>query len=283
MEDFKFYNREQTVSSTSKYIQVNKNTETDSFAADTPVLNATPSDKIIWPQLKDDTNKTILFTATAASMVASYLTPNTKQVQINETRPTDNLALYGYIQVKENKAGFVVINDETPGNVRQIDLHPTGTYTALIDNGDYHTKVTNDRQEITDGNWYIKTSKDKVEIIAGTNKIEIRTDQFINIAGKSNYNLEGTQNNSVGGNVTNHFHSNYSGRIANNYVESVGSDKTENTGGNLLEIINGDHTEKTVGALTIHVIGNINITSTQSTTIIAKDIIIEKAKKIYLN
>lgn len=259
-----YYDRKEKQSSTSKYIQANKTNVDGSFSADATVLKGTPSDKIITPQLKDDTNSTVALESNPLAALLGFvssLIPSTNTKKIDEPRPTDNKAEYGKIQVKENKAGFIVINDETPGNVRQINLHPTGTYNALLDNGDYHTKTTNDRQEITVGNWNITTEKDKIEIISGNNKIEIRKDIFTNIAGKSDYNLTGTQSNVVGADVTDDFKANYTGKIADNYSESVGGNKTETTSGNLTEKISGDHKENVSGSLTIQVSGNINIVS----------------------
>lgn len=294
----KYYKRAPEESSTSKYIQANKNTKEGGFKANSSVLKDTPSDKIIIPQLKVDTQKTFSFGGGGGGIggiissilgalglgSVTSLMPTTNTKKIEEPKPTDEKAEYGKIQVKENKAGFVVINDETPGNVRQIDLHPTGTYTAFLDNGDFHTKITNDRQEITDGNWNIKTDKDKIEIVAGNSRIEIRKDVQENITGDRDTNQDGIQNTLIKGNVKEDFKSNYFGKIGEDYNEDVGGNKNEKTSGNLTENITGDHKENTQGALTIKVTGNINITSCGTTTIMsASDISIISGTKITLS
>jgi hypothetical protein len=265
-----FFERDKSQSSTSKYIQANKTTADGGFTADAAVLKGTPSDKIITPQLKSDTNEVITFEANPLAKLLGFsasLIPTTEQTKVEEPKPTDNKAEYGKIQVKENKAGFIVINDETPGNVRYINLHPTGTYNAMLDNGDYNIKVTNDRQEITDGNWNITTTKDKIEIVSGNNRIEIRKNLTENVKGNFDLNVGGTQNNVVGGDVSDDFKSTYTGKIAADYTESVGGNKKETTSGNLEEKISGDHKENVQGSLTITVMGNINITACGTTNI----------------
>jgi hypothetical protein len=267
-----FYDRSEKQSSTSKYIQANKTNADGSFSADPSALKGTPSDKIITPQLKDDTNSTVSLDVNPLAKLLGFISsliPATNTKKIEEPKPTDNKAEYGKIQVKENKAGFIVINDETPGNVRQINLHPTGTYNALLNNGDYHTKTANDKQEITVGNWNITTEKDKIEIISGNNKIEIRKDIYTNIAGKSDYNLTGTQSNVIAGDVTDDFKANYTGKVAENYSENVGGDKKETTSGDLTEEITGDHKENVSGSLSIQVSGNITIVSSGNTKIMS--------------
>jgi hypothetical protein len=270
MPDTKYYDRKEGQSSTSKYIQVNKNTDDGGFKEDSSALAGTPSDKIITPQLKVDTQLTKSFASNPLAKLLGFvssLIPTANSKKVAEPKPTDDKAQYGKIQVKENKAGFIVINDETPGNVRQINLHPTGTYNAMLDNGDFHTKTTGDKQEITDGNWNITTTKDKIEIVSGDSKIQIRKNVERNIAGDYNSNIDGEQKSVVGGDVSNDFKGSYAGKIASDYTESVGGDKTEKTSGDLKETISGDHKETVQGALTITVMGNVNITSTGTTNI----------------
>jgi len=257
-----FYDRIPGQSSTSKYIQVNKTNTDGSYKTDNSVLSGTPSDKIITPNLKSDTQTTVSFVTNPLAKLLGFvssLIPSKNSTKVSEPAPTDNKAQYGKIQVKESKAGFVTITDDTPGNVRYINLHPSGTYNSMLNNGDYQTKTTGDKQEITDGNWNIITSKDKVEIVVGESKIEIRKNLQSNINGDSNFNTNGVQNSVVYGDVSNDYKSSYNGKISNDYNESVGGNKTEKTSGNLIETINGNHKETISGSLTLTVVGNINI------------------------
>lgn len=259
-----FYKRASGQSSTSKYIQANIPSKTGVMSAKIDNVKGTPDDKILTPQLKKDINATTTFEidpiAKMLGLVGS-LQPTKSEKKIEEPKPTGDKAEYGKIQIKENKGGFVIIADETPGNVRQIFQHPTGTMTAMLDNGDLNSKCTHDRQDLTDGNWNITTTLDKVEIVAGNTKIEIRKNITTKVLGNDDYDLTGTKNEVVGGDVTNDYKSNYTGKISSNYMESVGGNKTEKTGGNLKETVGGNHEETVNGNLTIKVSGNVNITA----------------------
>jgi hypothetical protein len=259
-------------SSLSKVTQVNVKSATGALKADKSILKDTPAAKILATQLKVDTNVTTTFEqnpiAKALGITASLI-PKVSSKKIEEPKPTDDKAEYGKVQVKENKAGFQEISDETPGNVRKVSMHPTGTYNSMLDNGDYVTKVTGNKMDMNDSDWNIKTTKDKVEIVVGDSKIEIRKNFIESITGDVNSNVEGNVNNVVQGEVTNDLKADYTGKIEGDYKENVEGDKTEKTGGDVTEKISGDHKENVTGALTITVIGNVNITSASNVKVTA--------------
>lgn len=267
---YNFYQRAKGLASTSQYVQAKIPTATGELKNKVEALKNTPDEKIITPQLKKDVNTVKEFTKNPLAELLGFvgsLIPTVSQKKIEEPKPTGDKAEYGKIQVKETKGGFVEISDETPGNVRKINQHPSGSYNAMLNDGSVQNKITGDRQEICDGNWNIKTEKDKVEIVAGNNRIEIRKNETQTTIGNRNTSIDGVSNTVVKGNVSDDFKANYDGKIAGNYNEAVGGNRIEKTDGNLTETIGGNHMETVQGSLTIHVSGNVNIVSGGTTTV----------------
>lgn len=195
------------------------------------------------------------------------LIPTDTTKKIEEPKPTPNKAEYGKIQVKETKGGFVEINDDTPGNVRKIVQHPSGTYNSMLDDGSVHTKATGNKQEIIDGDWNIKTEGDKVEIVSGDCKIEIRKNVKENITGNKATFIEGEQSTIAKKTVSNDFKDNYEEKVGGDFTSSVAGNRKEKTDGNLEETVTGNHKETTTGNFTIKVTGNVNINSSGNTTV----------------
>lgn len=280
-----FYERAKGQSSTSKYIQANKPSADGSSKPNPDALKGTPDDKILSKQLKSETQTTVKLVENPLAKLLGFtssLIPKKEKKKIEEPKPTGDKAQYGKIQVKENKGGFVEISDETPGNVRKINQHPTGTYEAMLANGDKNTKTSNNKQDITVGDWNITTGKDKIEVVVGDQKIEIRKNKTDNIKGDENRNINGVQNNVITGAVADDFKSSYTGKIASDYSESVGGNRTEKTSGDLNEKVGGNHKETIGGGLTIHVSGNVNIISGGSATIASSGVIRINGSKIML-
>lgn len=195
------------------------------------------------------------------------LTPNKNSTAISEPKPTPEKAEYGKIQVKETKAGFVDIVDETPGNQRKISQHPTGSYEATLNDGSVHKKITKNRQEITDGDWKVTTSKDKVEIVIGDSKIEIRKNDFRTIHENNNIDIGGDSNILIKGDVKEDIKGSKTEKIGENNTSSVAGNRNDKTDGNYDEKIGGNQSSNITGNLTITVTGNVNINSSGQTTI----------------
>ena len=259
-----FFERDANQASTSKYIQANIPNEIGALIPNASVLAKTPDAKIITPQLKSDINKVKEFKENPLAALFNFvssLIPSVSETKIAETPPTGAKSEYGKIVVKEMMGGSLKIQDGTPGNIRDIDLHPTGTYQSSLNDGSRESKVTGNKKDITDGNWNITTSKDKVEIVVGDSKIEIRKNELQTTKGNRDVSIDGTLKNVVQKDVTNDFKANYVGKIAKNYNESVGGNRTETTDGNLDETV-ANHKETVKGSLTIHVTGDVNIHAT---------------------
>lgn len=208
--------------------------------------------------------------------------PAKQSSEVKEEKPSGDKAEYGKIQVKENKGGFVEISDETPGNVRKINLHPTGTYDAKLDNGDAHTKTTGKKVDIVDGNWEVTIFEDSIQIVNKNTKIEIREDKFENIHGSQNLNIDKEQLTKVLGNVSNDFGANVSTKINQDNDTSINGNNTETINGNSNETVKGNLKETVSGNLTINVSGNVNITG-KAIDIKAASMVSISAPKVKIN
>lgn len=185
---------------------------------------------------------------------------SSSSVEVKEEKPSGDKSEYGKIVVKENKGGFVEISDETPGNVRKVNLHPSGTYDAKLDNGDAHTKTTGKKVDIVDGNWQVTVFNDNILIVNKDNKIEIREDSFINIHGSENLNVDKEKNTKVGGDVNNDYGANLTEKVNEDCEITIGGNETKTLSGNETNNISGNKKESIGGNLNITVSGNVNIT-----------------------
>lgn len=208
--------------------------------------------------------------------------PSSQSAEIKEEKPTGEKSEYGKIQVRENKGGFVQIMDETPGNVRQVDLHPSGSYTSKLDNGDTHGKTTGKRVDIIDKNWEITVFENQILIVNKDTKIEIRNDKFENIHGNENHNIEKEKKTKVKGNVSDDFGSDYNCKISGNSNKTISGNSSETISGNKTNSISGSKQEKVSGNLTINVSGNVNITGAK-VNVMASSQISLSAPKVKIN
>jgi hypothetical protein len=276
-----FFQRPAGESSTSKYIQTNTTNPDGSDKAQS-VLDGTPDTKILIPQLKKDTNAVdtfspdlppsltdLLAAALAARGFVPPLTPKPKKKEIAEPKPTGEKAEYGKIQVKENKAGFVEIRDETPGNVRKIDQHPTGTYDAMLDKGERIEKTTGMRMTMIDKDWEIVIFGNELVVISGDNKIQIKKNQILNITenqeihiGKDQFvKIDNNQTIDVSVDRNQHVGSNETLSVDSNQKETIGGNHDLTISGKSMTKVSGNKNEQVGGNLTIIVTGPVNISS----------------------
>lgn len=218
---------------------------------------------------------------TLPNIVPPIIPVETKK-EIKEEKPSGDKSEYGSIQVFENKGGFVEIRDETPGNVRMVNLHPTGTYDSMLDNGDVIRKTTRNVVDMVDKDWQIKIEENYIIIVAGNTKIEIRKDKLENIQGNNDVNIDKESKTKVGGDVSEEYESNYSRKVTQDSAVYIQGNSSEGIDGNLEETIKGNHSEKVQGNLTIKVTGNVTVTG-NNVNVNAKNTCSITAKKVKIN
>jgi hypothetical protein len=260
-----YYEQTKGEAATSKYIQPNTPPPTgDGYAA--KPITGTPDDVLIKPNLKTSTCETKTFTLPIffghPIPIPFIVTPDKKEIK--EPTPTGEKAEYGKIHVNQTKSGFVEIRDETKGNKRKISIHPTGTYSQVLDNGDMQEKVVHDRMIIIDKNWNISVGEDEVIVIMGNQKIQIKKDRKTNITGDDNLNVAGNSATVIakdrgmqidGGNVQTIGKDSLID-ITGNGTENVKKDFKHTVNGSETNIVQKDRTDAVLGNLTIVVTGN---------------------------
>lgn len=189
--------------------------------------------------------------------------------KITEAKPTGEKGEYGKVIVNETKGGHVQLIDNTPGNKRVLNLHPSGTYDSKTDNGDSTDKVVGSKFTFVDKDWKITVFGDEIEVVYGDEHVNIKKNQFVNINGDMNHNVDGERSDHVGNNMMQ--------AVDGNLTEITGADRTESVGGNYDGKIGGKETvkvaadsSKTVGGnMTIIVGGNVQIISGGSVNVTA--------------
>lgn len=234
-----FDDRKLGESSVSKYIQ-SKIPNESGYTSQS--LEGTPDDKIIKPNLKSFKCETISFKLPFGLGAIPIPIPFIKQgsnTEIKEILPDKSKSEYGKIKVTESKGGFVELKDDTPGNKRLLQLHPSGSYHQVLDNGSTYDKVVNDALIIIDKNWNIAIGNDFVEVITGNNKIQIKKDSLININGDESKNIDKNS-------ITN-IKENFGLHIEGSSLETIGKDKTLDVAGTLTETIQQNYSETVQG------------------------------------
>ena len=279
-----YNDRAEGQSSTSKYIQV-KVPPAGSGDDYTPKpADGTPDDKIIKPNLKTAKCDTVSFDLPASLLglipVPLPFLKKKDSKEIKEKLPDKEKSEYGKIVVNESKGGFVEIKDETPGNKRWQRLHPSGTYTQIVDNGDSHEKIVHDSYIIVDKNWNISVGEDWIEVVSGNNKIQIKKDSTVNINGNQSINIDGNNNNNIGGNQGFQIGGNNSEQISGDFITDVGGNHNESIKKNRKTMVMGDEnntimgskTDLIVGSLTVCCSGKVMISSPSNITLVAPKI-----------
>jgi hypothetical protein len=289
-----FYARTQGESSTSRYIQANTTTPEGGLKAQPERIPPTPADKVQEPQLKTDTQKLSLMRENFIAKLLGIPLPiliTGHSNKISEPKPTDDKAEYGKIQVKENKAGFVEVRDETPGNVRKVDLHPSGTYESMLDNGDVHQKVCGKKFTYVDKDWSIMVFGEEITVISGSETVHIKKDKVENVNGDKTLNTDGDSFSKVGKNHTQEVVKDYSTKIGGNEGRKVDGDQKENVDGgvtrkvgrDVVETVGGGQTETIRGALQIAVGGNVSIVAGGTVSITSGSLITLSAPMVEIN
>ena len=291
--DPKYYKRSAEQSSTSNYIQVNT-TNPDGSEVTQSRLGETPDAKIITPQLKKDENIVkklgggggggLLDSLLASiSKIAPKLSPSPVKQEVAEAKPTGEKAKYGSIQVKENKAGFVEIRDETPGNVRKIDLHPTGTYDSMLDNGDRIEKTTGKRVNIIDKNWEVVIFEDEVVVINRDSKIHIKQNKIETINGDRDVTVDKDSRELIQGNSTLNVTKDLSEKVSGNEKRHIVGNHSEQVDSNYEQKVSGKHNQTVGGNKNTVISGKCNINSGSTLTITSSSQIIISAPKVSIN
>lgn len=184
-----------------------------------------------------------------------------KKVDIKEAKPTNNKSRYGFINVKETKSGHAMIMDDTPGNRRLVFQHTTGTYTSMLDNGDYNEKVVNNKYMIVEKDLLSNILGNSVNVVQGDTKYELRGNVYEVVDKEKNVLIKSNKNEKIQGDSALQISGHSSEYIIGNRNEKIENDKFSNVGNNEVKTITNNKTT-TVGNSTSIANGNkLNITN----------------------
>lgn len=205
--------------------------------------------------------------------LVTSLIPKDIKKKIEEPKPTSQKAEYGKVIVKESKAGFVEIQDETPGNERKVNLHPSGSYDQKLFNGDTTNKVTGKQILIIDKDWEITIGENHIVIVSGDEKVEVRKNKIESIKGDSDLHITGQKRTVVKSDVSCDYKENYMKKIGNQSNISIGGNSNKSVGGDDISNITGNQNETIGGNLMISTAGQVNIAAGGSVNIMAAGLV----------
>ena len=212
--------------------------------------------------------------------IVPSLVPKKVEKKIEEPKPTSKDAAYGQIVVEENAGGHVKIKDETPGNVREINIHPSGTYDQKLDNGDTTNKVTGKQIIIVDKDWELTIGENQIIIVSGDQKIEVRKNKIEDIAENSSLYVGKEKTCIVEKDVADDFRQNYSQKIELDKSVDVGNDMSMIVGNDYDTEIKNNASETIGGNLTIHCSKEVNIIAGGNANLVASGVVRIKGKKV---
>lgn len=223
-----FFDRIPGESSISRYAQMNVPDIHGNLKPNLKALLKTPEIDII-AKLKKSFSITFKYRKIVA-FGKTILIPTLVKKSVVEPSPTSSKSQYGKVQVTETKGGHVSLIDNTEGNKRILQQHPSGTYVSMIDNGSHILKTTGDMITISQKNWNINILGDKVEINQGDTFVTIKKDNNVSINADNTITIDGES------------------------VEKVGKDWTVTVGGNINLAAEGN--------MNLSVKGNVNMVTT---------------------
>ncbi len=211
------------------------------------------------------------------------LAPSEAKSGVDEPKPTPDKSKYGKVNIKELKSGITQTIDETEGNVRIVELHPSGTYDAKLDNGDQTEKVTGKKITVIDKNWEIAIFENEIVVITKDQKLHIKNDRFLNIEGNHDINIDKDKNELIKGKNTLNVTGESITKISSNERKHTTGNQTNLIEGNLDETVKGNYSSNVSGNGTSSVSGNLSISVSGNVNISASGQISITAPKISLN
>lgn len=288
-----FYYRDPNESTISKYAQAITTTKEGDLKPQPERLENSPNKKFHIKQLVKDTQiiERISRTQQLSCQEINLVKGNTKnfssvqsvspmkrkdrKYDIVEPTPTDDKARYRKIHVRENKAGFVEIMDETPENVRRVQIHPSGTLNSVLNNGDTHDKVCGNKFVYVDKNWEVLIFEDHIKIINGSEHVQIEKNQWITINGEQTTVIDYDKHELVKGESHEEVELNKETLIEGSSAKEIGLSESKKVGNNSSTSVGMDWK--------ISVMGNSSITTQGTTNIMSVGpISISSATKISL-
>ena len=184
----------------------------------------------------------------------------------------DYTSLYPFNTVKETRAGFIFETDNTEGNKRYHEYHPSGTHKEIHHDGtkvekivgsDYEV-VVQDKNVLIRGNCNVTIVGDCKMLVQGDKYEEIEGDLFTTIHGDRITKIQGNDIKSVVTDVTESIKGNRTARVAlddtltvvGNQTQSVAKKKRESVVESVMETF-GKHSTNVTKSTFRQTAGNV--------------------------
>jgi len=209
---------------------------------------------------------------------AKYFNPRQDMIDGGDGDPSkkgsmeDYTSLYPFNTVKETRAGFVFETDNTEGNKRYHEYHPSGTHKEIHHDGtkvekiigDDYEIITKDKNVLIRGNCNVTIVGDCKMLVQGDKYEEIEGDLFQTIHGDRITKIQGSdiksvvtdQGTSIKGNRTTRVALDDSQTIVGNQTEQVAKKKRETVVESVTESF-GKHTTTVDKSTFRQSVGNI--------------------------
>jgi len=116
------------------------------------------------------------------------------------TQTPIGIGQYPYVTVEETASGHTKIEDNTVGSEKLVEIHRTGTYTAILPDGSQENKIV------------------------GKNVVIVEKDNFVTITGSCNITIHGNSEIVVKGNKTERIEGDYTLQVNGNYKKAIVGD-----------------------------------------------------------
>ncbi|ATV46203.1 hypothetical protein [Lake Baikal phage Baikal-20-5m-C28] len=168
----------------------------------------------------------------------------------DEPKPRKEMdGTYPYVHVHESESGIINEIDDTPGNSRIVQYHPSGTFYEIFSDGDKVTKISGSNFEIVINNESILVRGHQTVTIEGDARLLVKGDYTTEVTGDYNLKVQGNRNTKIIGNDSIEIVGNYSSNINLNFFERVAKNVTFLTDGEKTESIGGISKLSVVGAV----------------------------------
>ena len=114
---------------------------------------------------------------------------------------------YPYVTVEETASGHTKIEDNTVGSEKLVEIHRTGTYTAILPDGSQENKII------------------------GRNVVIVEKDNFVTITGSCNITIHGNSEIVVKGDKTERIEGDYTLQVNGNYNKAIVGDYNTSVNG----------------------------------------------------
>lgn len=150
---------------------------------------------------------------------------------------------YPYVKATRSEGGHVVEYDDTPGQERHRQMHPSGSYTEDAADGRKTDKTVGDR--------YLLTSGSRHDLCEGEYKVNVGgIETYVNFSDVNNQ-IEGNRSTGIAGNETI--------EIAGNETRKITGDGTIEVSGNIKIVVTGNADITVSGNTKTEVSGNYDL------------------------